>query len=765
MSAYLRKLKNSGEYELLRAKWEDPNRDGDVMNQYTFTGEKGHLRVATSALWTPMTFYVGQALTGEFIELINGFCAEAGYTPSYSTAYPSAQLIGLRTGTYDVVADAVVVTEERLKNINITEPLMADECYLIVKADEKVVEVPKASLFFSTNSKNIHTNFIVEDRYKILLAGLGRTIAMALLAVSFGTLLGCAICFLRMRKNRWAEAFAALYVRIFRGVPITVLLLVMYYIVFKDSGVRPFWVSVIAFSIDFAAYSSEIFRSGINAVPPGQARAAKALGFKPFDSFRMVVLPQAMVHIVPVYSGQFISAVKMTSIAGYISVIDLTKAADIIRARTYEAFFPLLFTALVYYTLSSLLVMALQMVEKRINPANRRVSPEVAKAVADFDPAQLLDDALKSNIQAADPDRPLIEVAHLKKSYEQVTPLSDVNCEVRQGDVIAIIDPSGTSKSTLLNLIDHLEEPDGGSIRFEGQETLTKGYDYNRMRQKIGMVFQSFNLFSHLTVVENLMLAQVELLGRSRKEACERSMALLGMVGMTDKALSLPNELSGGQQQRVAIMRAVAMNPHIILFDEPTSALDPTMVGEVLTVIRSLVRHGLTMLIVTHEMRFARDVSNRVFYMDQGVIYEEGSPAQIFDAPQRDRTRQFIHHLQTLQATVKSSGFDYMALFTSIEQFGFKSVIDRKRVYNMLTVTEELCLSTILRELPADAAIDLCFEYDDNGTVNMIAIWPGRDQDPMARASELSRAMIDHACAEYTYEYNDGKCCVRARIA
>ena len=224
------------------------------------------------------------------------------------------------------------------------------------------------------------------------------------------------------------------------------------------------------------------------------------------------------------------------------------------------------------------------------------------------------------------------------------------------------------------------------------------------------MVFQSFNLFSHLTVIENLMLAQTLLLKRDRIEACEKSMELLQMVGLADKALSLPAQLSGGQQQRVAIIRAVAMDPKIILFDEPTSALDPTMVQEVLSVIKKLAGEGLTMLIVTHEMHFARDVSNRVFFMDEGIIYEEGTPEEIFNAPKKDKTRQFINRLQVLEMMIGKAGFDTAEQFTRIEQFGLRHMISRRIVNRMLTVVEELCIQVILPMLDRDSEIRLVFE-------------------------------------------------------
>ncbi|MFI3913875.1 amino acid ABC transporter ATP-binding protein [Carnobacterium maltaromaticum] len=237
----------------------------------------------------------------------------------------------------------------------------------------------------------------------------------------------------------------------------------------------------------------------------------------------------------------------------------------------------------------------------------------------------------------------MIKIAHLKKSFGDVEVLKDINEEVNKGEVVVIIGPSGSGKSTLLRCLNLLEEPTSGDIIFE-DTTITKvGQDkLNQLREKMGMVFQSFNLFPHMTVVENLKIAPMKVKGLTTTEAEEKAKDLLAKVGLADKADAYPASLSGGQQQRVAIARALAMDPDVMLFDEPTSALDPEMVGEVLKVMKDLAESGMTMVVVTHEMGFAKEVSDRVLFMDAGYIVEQGTPTGVFEHPKNERTQDFL---------------------------------------------------------------------------------------------------------------------------
>ena len=276
----------------------------------------------------------------------------------------------------------------------------------------------------------------------------------------------------------------------------------------------------------------------------------------------------------------------------------------------------------------------------------------------------------------------MISIKHLSKTFtnqdgSQITVLKDVNCDIEKGEVISIIGPSGTGKSTFLRAINMLEPPTSGEIWVDGENIMAKGYRLDKLRQKMGMVFQNFNLFEHMTVLENIIYAPMRLKKVPEDAARKEALELLNKVGLAPKADVYPSSLSGGQKQRVAIARSLAMHPEVILFDEPTSALDPTMVGEVLSVIRQLAKEGLTMLIVTHEMRFARDVSTRIFFMKDGFIHEDGSPQQIFEHPRRSATKAFVNRIQKLVFEIDSD-FDFLSSDTEVKRFCIKYNIPHK---------------------------------------------------------------------------------------
>lgn len=349
----------------------------------------------------------------------------------------------------------------------------------------------------------------------------------------------------------------------------------------------------------------------------------------------------------------------------------------------------------------------------------------------------------------------MIRIEHLRKEYPTAIPLKDVNVEIHKGDVISVIGPSGTGKSTLIRCINLLDKPTSGKIFVDGEEITAKGSDVARIRRKMGMVFQHFNLFPHMTVIENIMSAPMDLLGKSKQEAYDKGIELLRKVGLADKALNYPDVMSGGQKQRVAIARTLAMDPEIILFDEPTSALDPTMIGEVQAVIRDLAKQGTTMIIVTHEMKFAREICNRVFYMDQGGIYEDGPPEQIFDNPQRERTRQFIRHLKVLEYPITSRDFDFIGLNTQIEEFGRKHRISQRIIYRIQAFVEEMCVQIILPQMEDSFEILVTIEYsEEKDDADVVIRYGGKPFDPTQTDNELSLLLAKKSAEEIVYHYD-----------
>ena len=805
-------------------------------------------------------------------------------------------------------------------------------------------------------------NLIAEERYRMILDGLQVTLLITLCAAVLGTLLGGLVCFCRMSRRAWLRQAAQVYVELMRGTPVLVLLMLMYYVVLAPMDASGIVVAVITFAMNTAAYLSEMLRTAILGIDRGQTEAGLALGFTGRQTFLKIVLPQVVKAVMPVYQGEIISLLKGTSIVGYIAVADMTRASDLIRSRTFDAFFPLIMTAIIYFLMAWLIGLLLRsLVERRrmtaiaaavalliggtvcyvptllagassatVATADGNVSPvfralkgknvgviigsiqdiavtsmapdanilrmtsqtdvlaaldngkidvagsesltlnfcnDIAVKVdsvgaglpnipigaifrqdntalqQDFnsflsdirrdgtyqqiydkwqksdDPSALAipqqrgtgrtlrvatyplmppfnfissgklsglepalltewanrrnwqleflvmdfaaqipavqtgkvdmamgaisvteerqkqvlfsDGYVKSHIvlitrkgeagiltegalQPLDDDGdadmrywaiPLLiiiiggaawlfvrrrkryaesspaprahgeaameglHISHLRKSYGTLDVLRDINTDVHRGEVISIIGPSGTGKSTFLRCLNLLEQPTSGSIVVDGEDILAKGYPVNRLRQKMGMVFQSVNLFEHKTVLENVIFAPCQLRHTPEETAREEGLALLRKVGLAEKADVYPSSLSGGQKQRVAIARALAMKPDVILFDEPTSALDPTMVGEVLSVIRQLAKEGMTMLIVTHEMKFARDVSTRIFFMMGGYIHEDGTPEQIFEAPIHSATKTFIQRIRKEVFEIDGPDFDFLGMHSTINAF------------------------------------------------------------------------------------------------
>ena len=835
--------------------------------------------------------------------------------------------------------------------------------------------------------ESFKNNLIAEDRYQMILDGLQVTLIITLCATVLGTILGGLVCWMRMNRRAWLRQVAKVYIDLMRGTPVLVLLMLMYYVVMAPMDATGIVVAILTFALNTAAYISEMLRTTIQGIDRGQTEAGLALGYTQRQTFFRIVLPQVIRAVMPVYQGEVVSLLKGTSIVGYIAVNDMTRASDLIRSRTFDAFFPLIVTAIIYFFMAWLIgVLLMSLVQRQrmkaiaaavvltlfgmvayvptladgcsaatvadgslqgkapsdvpsvfkalsgkrvgviigsiqdiavtdmapdadilrvanttdmltalesgkvevaggesltlifnkelaakvdsvdsglkpipigacfrqdntalqqdfnrfladirndgtyqeimdrwrnaddpsavtipqqrgtgrtlhvatypamppfnficmgkpsgIEPdiltewANRRnwqleflvmdfasQIPAVQTGKADMAlgaisiteerQKQVLfsDGYIDSHIvlitrkgesltsnpaseekgetegdvfgviafliiiigggawlfvrrkhHSASHSTPLphregtgesvlgLHISHVKKSFGTFDVLRDINVDIHKGEVISIIGPSGTGKSTFLRCLNLLEQPTSGSILINGQDILSPNADVPMLRRRMGMVFQSFNLFNGMSVLDNICLAPMQLLGKTREEAEQKAYELLQMVGLVERADALPDQLSGGQKQRVAIARALAMEPEILLFDEPTSALDPTMVSEVLGVMTRLAREGMTMIVVTHEMRFARQVSSRVLFFADGVVYEDGTPDQLFEHPQRERTRQFIQQIHETTFSIESEQFDWYAMMAQMEQFCQQYNLSRQQTDGVLHVIDE----------------------------------------------------------------------------
>ena len=372
----------------------------------------------------------------------------------------------------------------------------------------------------------------------------------------------------------------------------------------------------------------------------------------------------------------------------------------------------------------------------------------------------------------------LIEVRGLCKSFPHsgisqgaqaggpLSVLRDVSLKVETGERVAIIGGSGCGKSVFLRCLELLETPDTGQILIDGEEITARGADVNRIRRKMGMVYQKFCLFSHRNVMDNLCLAPVKLLGMTRKAAEERAMSWLATVGLTSKARSLPSVLSGGQQQRIAICRCLMMEPKVLLLDEPTSALDPTMVGEVLAMIRMLAKRDMTLLIVTHEMNFAREVANRVLFFADGGIYEEGTPAEIFDSPKREKTAAFIRRLKYFSYAVQRRDFDLMELQGGVRLFAEKYGIASKLAYRLQLCCEELIYEMLAGCYGDTGPVDILIEVsyaESAGTTLISLVSGGRKFNPFESTdrdgdnAHLGVTVLRKIAQKIDYRYSEGR--------
>jgi polar amino acid transport system permease protein len=516
-----------------------------------------------------------------------------------------------------------------------------------------------------------------------LLGGAWVAIKITLCAMAIGLVLGLGLALMRLSRYKALNATAWGYIWFVRGTP-QLLQLVFIFDALPLIGLRfdEFTTAVIGFALNEAAFSAELFRSGIMSVNRSQSIAAAALGMGPFLTLRRIILPQSMRALVPGLANDTISMLKLTSIASVIFVNELTFRSQQVVGQNFKFFTVFGAAAVIYLTLTSAIsalqiglerafdherdrklrfsLLGLRARERTVaanagiplqrEPANVRQREGGSQPTNDHGWIRTLlpeQRARQSNV-------PFVVCKNVWKSYGDREILRGVDLTINHGEVVVILGPSGSGKSTLLKLINHLEPIDWGSVQVDSQYV---GYREGpggalrpvrnlaraRAQSRVGMVFQHFNLFSHFTALQNVIEAQCQVYSVPRDEAESLGRALLKSVGLASHAEHLPHRLSGGQQQRVAIARALAVKPKLMLFDEPTSALDPELVGEVLSVMRSLAAAGMTMIVVTHEIRFAREVADRVVFMDGGEIIEQGPPEQVIDNPSHERTRKFLN--------------------------------------------------------------------------------------------------------------------------
>ena len=657
-----------------------------VARDYDVPASGDPIHVASGFTVVGTTYISNGKPAGFDIDLIYEFAKFVGRPVELLNMPQLSILAAVQTGQIDMGMSGISVRPDRSINGNMlkSNPYNKASHALVGYSGElatrqmKEAGLYKETGFFSNVSDAFHRTFIEEDRWKMIADGLWLTVRISFFALILGTLLGALVCAMRMSRKRFVSKTAKVYIEIMRVVPILVFLMIMYYAVCAPLGINGEVVSIIALAMSMAAFVGDVFRMAIEGIDRGQREAGYALGFSKRQTFLNIILPQAARSAQSVYNGQVIAMIKSTSIIGYIAVVDLTKSMDIIRSRTFDAFFPFIAAAIIYYLITVVFVRLIGwLLDMTLPKKGSDVAPGLTARPAEKPVATGGLDSAVHNEQV------VLSVNGLRKVFEDgVEVLKNITTDIHKGDVVSIIGPSGTGKSTFLRCLNKLESPTEGTVTMPGA-----GED--EMRRRMGMVFQSFNLFGHLTVLENLCIGPMRLLNKSREEAEMRGMELLSAVGLANKAACMPSQLSGGQKQRVAIARCLSMDPEVILFDEPTSALDPTMINEVLTVIRELAARGMTMLIVTHEMKFARNVSNRVFFMNHGIIYEQGTPEQIFTNPQLEETKRFIQGISKFEYGIVRD-YDYIELSNGLEQFLLRHLVPQSVADHTTAAVEEL---------------------------------------------------------------------------
>jgi polar amino acid transport system permease protein len=531
-------------------------------------------------------------------------------------------------------------------------------------------------------------SYVVEP---FLLEGALLAIQISALAMIGGITLGLGLALMRLSRHAAIRGTAWLYIWFVRGTP-QLLQLVFLYDALPPLGIKldTFTTAVIGFALNEAAFSAEIIRGGIMSVNRNQSIAATSLGMGPFLTLRRIILPQAMRAILPGMSNDVIGMIKGTSIASVIFVNELTFRSQQVVGQNFKFFTVFAAAGVIYLIMTSAVAACQALLERRFNieidreagrgsgfgkmfylplagfgpkpdalppapePAAVAIAKDSSEAAASRDWIRNITN--KTSAASGAESAPFVVFRNVHKAYGPREVLRGIHLTVNKGEVVVVMGPSGSGKSTLLRLVNHLESLDWGEITVEGKYV---GYQRrnNVMRPirdlakaradaRIGMVFQHFNLFEHLTAIGNVMEAPIQVYGQKPETAQTLAVNLLASVGLSQHANKLPHRLSGGQQQRVAIARALAISPRLMLFDEPTSALDPELVGEVLGVMRRLAEAGMTMIVVTHEVRFAQEVADRVVFMDEGMVIEQGTPAEVLGAPKHERTQRFLRMVE-----------------------------------------------------------------------------------------------------------------------
>ncbi len=487
-------------------------------------------------------------------------------------------------------------------------------------------------------------NAMAEVLPTMIAVGLKNTLILAAASTVFGVVIGMVLAIMGISRSPWLRIPARIYTDIFRGLPaiVTILLIGQGFarIGRELFGPSPYPLGIMALSLIAGAYIGEIFRSGIQSVDRGQMEACRALSMSYAQGMRLIVVPQGVRRVLPALVNQFIGNVKDSSLVYFLGL--LASEREIFRVGQDQTVVtgnlsPLLLAGIFYLVITVPLTHVVNMIDTRLRLGKQKPAGIASglEEVDELDGAKHMDQKPGAGFKGGS-----LDVRNLGMAYGELDVLKGVDLSVRPGSVTCIIGPSGSGKSTLLRCLNRLVEPKAGDVLLDDDSILAMKPE--KLRRRVGMVFQHFNLFPDHTALENVMLSLTKIKGLPKEEAERIAKARLADVGLASRQHHRPSGLSGGQQQRVAIARALAMEPEVILFDEVTSALDPELVKGVLNLMADLGKHGMTMVVVTHEMGFARRVADQVVFMDEGRVVEAGTPEAIFDRPQSPRLQRFL---------------------------------------------------------------------------------------------------------------------------